>query len=166
MKSYDQSQNHITKLRDYWKRPEWSKLIFRSNLQRSEQEHKNWLPKYRCFTTGGLERTGENGVQTNKVWRKWFQIILRRTDAAHEEPYISLLRPRGKSLGRNWCWERLSAGEEGNDRGWDGWKASLTQRSWVWIKLWEIWMAGEPWVLAVHEVTRVWQVWVTEQHQK
>ena len=57
MKSYDQSQNHITKLRDYWKRPEWSKLIFRSNVWRSEQEHKNWLPKYRCFTTGGLEKT-------------------------------------------------------------------------------------------------------------
>ena len=28
---------------------------------------------------------------------------------------------------RLWCWERLGAGGEGDDRGWDGWMASLTQ---------------------------------------
>ena len=33
---------------------------------------------------------------------------------------------------RPWCWERLKAGEEGDDRGWDGWMASLTQWTWVW----------------------------------
>ena len=30
------------------------------------------------------------------------------------------------------CWERLKAGGEGDDRGWDGWMASLTQGMWVW----------------------------------
>ena len=34
---------------------------------------------------------------------------------------------------RSWCWERLTAGGEGDNRGWDGWMASLTQRTWVWI---------------------------------
>jgi len=33
---------------------------------------------------------------------------------------------------RPWCWERLRAGGEGDDRGWDGWIASLTQWTWVW----------------------------------
>ena len=33
---------------------------------------------------------------------------------------------------RSWCWERLRAGGEGRDRGWEGWMASLTQWSWVW----------------------------------
>ena len=33
---------------------------------------------------------------------------------------------------RPWCWERLRAGGEGDDRGWDGWMASLTQWTWVW----------------------------------
>ena len=28
---------------------------------------------------------------------------------------------------RPWCWERLKAGEEGDDRGWDGWMASPTR---------------------------------------
>ena len=30
-----------------------------------------------------------------------------------------------------WCWERLKAGDEGIDRGWDSWMASPTQ--WTWI---------------------------------
>ena len=29
-------------------------------------------------------------------------------------------------LKRPWCWERLKAGGEGADRGWNGWMASLT----------------------------------------
>ena len=33
---------------------------------------------------------------------------------------------------RLWLWERLKAGE-GNDRGWDGWMASPTQWTWVWV---------------------------------
>ena len=31
------------------------------------------------------------------------------------------------------CWERLKARGEGDDRGWDGWMASLTQWTWVWV---------------------------------
>ena len=34
---------------------------------------------------------------------------------------------------RPWCWERLQAEGEGDDRGWDGWMASLTQWAWVWV---------------------------------
>ena len=33
---------------------------------------------------------------------------------------------------RPWCWERLKAGGEGDDRGWDGWMASPTRWTWVW----------------------------------
>ena len=33
---------------------------------------------------------------------------------------------------RPWCWERLRAGGDGSDRGWDGWMASSTQWTWVW----------------------------------
>ena len=34
---------------------------------------------------------------------------------------------------RPWCWERLKAGGEGDDRGWDGWMTSPTQWTWVWV---------------------------------
>ena len=36
-------------------------------------------------------------------------------------------------LKRSWCWERLRAGGEGDDRGWDGWMTSLTRWTWVWV---------------------------------
>ena len=42
---------------------------------------------------------------------------------------------------RPWCWERLKAGE-GDDRGWDGWRASLTQWTWVWINSRSWWWTG------------------------
>ena len=34
---------------------------------------------------------------------------------------------------RPWCWEGLGAGGEGDNRGWDGWMASLTRWTWVWV---------------------------------
>ena len=45
---------------------------------------------------------------------------------------------------RPWCWERLRAGGEGNDRGWDGWMASLTQWTWVWANSGSWWWTGRP----------------------
>ena len=50
-------------------------------------------------------------------------------------------------LKRPWCWERLRAGGEGDDRGWDGWMASLTQWTWVWVISGSWWWSGRPGVL-------------------
>ena len=56
----------------------------------------------------------------------------------HEEP---------THLKRPWCWERLKARGEGNDRGWDGWMASLTQWTWVWTNSGSWWWTGKPGML-------------------
>ena len=48
---------------------------------------------------------------------------------------------------RPWCWEGLKAGEEGDDRGWDGWMASLTRWTWVWASSWSWWRTGKPGML-------------------
>ena len=53
---------------------------------------------------------------------------------------------------RPWCWERLRAGGEGDDRGWDGWMASLTRWTWVWVDSGSWWW--EAWCAAVHGVTK------------
>ena len=45
---------------------------------------------------------------------------------------------------RPWCWERLKVGGEGNDRGWDGWMASSTQWTWVWVNSGSWWWTGRP----------------------
>ena len=48
---------------------------------------------------------------------------------------------------RPWCWEGLGAGGEGDDRGWDGWMASLTWWTWVWVDTRSWWWTGRPGVL-------------------
>ena len=48
---------------------------------------------------------------------------------------------------RPWCWERLRAGGETGDRGWDGWMASPTQWTWVWVGSGSWWWTGRPGML-------------------
>ena len=64
---------------------------------------------------------------------------------------------------RPWCWERWRAGGEGDDRGWDGWMASLAQWTWVWANSGSWWRTGKPGVLQSTGLQRVRQDWVTEQ---
>ena len=42
-----------------------------------------------------------------------------------------------------WCWERLKVGGEGDDKGWDGWMASLTQWAGVWASCRSWWWTGK-----------------------
>ena len=65
-------------------------------------------------------------------------------------------------LKRPWCWERLKAGGEGENRGWDGWMASLTQWTWVWVNSGSWWWAGRPGVLQSMGSKRVGLNRVTE----
>ena len=63
---------------------------------------------------------------------------------------------------RLWCWEGLGAGGEGENRGWDGWMASLTQWTWVWVNSGSWWRTGRPGVLWFMGPQRVGHDWVTE----
>ena len=64
------------------------------------------------------------------------------------------------------CWERLKAGGEGDDRGWDGWMASPTRWPWVWANSWSWWWTGKPGVLQSMGSQRVGLNWVTELNWK
>ena len=63
---------------------------------------------------------------------------------------------------RPWCWEGLGAGGEGDDRGWDGWMASLTRWTWVWVNSRSWWWTGRPGVLQFTGSQRVGHEWATE----
>ena len=61
------------------------------------------------------------------------------------------------------CCERLKAGGEGEDRGWDGWMASQTQWTWVWASSKRWWRTGKPDELQSMGLQRVGHDWATEQ---
>ena len=63
---------------------------------------------------------------------------------------------------RLWCWEGLGAGGEENDRGWDGWIASPTGWTRVWMNSGSWWWTGRPGVLQFMGLQRVRHDWVTE----
>ena len=63
---------------------------------------------------------------------------------------------------RPWCWEGLRAGGEGDDRGWDGWMASPTRWTWVWVNPGSWWWTGRPGVLWFMGSQRVRHDWATE----
>ena len=64
---------------------------------------------------------------------------------------------------RPWCWERLKAGGEGDNRGWDGWMASLTRWTWVWESSRRWWRTGKPGVLQSMGLKIIRHDWTTEQ---
>ena len=63
---------------------------------------------------------------------------------------------------RPWCWERLRTGGEGEYREWDGWMASLTRWTWVWVSSRSWWWTWKPGVLQSTGSQRVGHNWVTE----
>ena len=76
--------------------------------------------------------------------------------------YFGHLMQRADSLEKTWCWERLKVGRQGDNREWDGWVASLTQRTWVWVNSESWWWTGRPGVLQSMGLQRVGHDWATE----
>ena len=67
-------------------------------------------------------------------------------------------------LKRPWCWERLKAGGEGDNRAY-GWMASSTPWTWVWVNSGSWWWTGRPGVLQSMGSQGVGHDWATEQQQ-
>ena len=100
-----------------------------------------------------LEKTLENPLDCkdikpvhhkgNQYW-----IFIGRTDAEPEAPIFwppdakNWLIGKGPDVGK-----RLTAGGEGDNRGWDGWMASPTQQTWVWVSSRSWWWTGRPGML-------------------
>ena len=108
-----------------------------------------------CFiiltTNKVLEKTLESLLDCKEIqpvhskgYQSW--LFFGRNDAEAETPV--LWPPNEKSwLKRLWCWEGLGAGGGGDDLGWDGWMASRTRWTWVWVNSGSWWWTGRPGVL-------------------
>ena len=113
-----------------------------SHVRMWELDHKEgWAPKNWCFRTVVLDKTLESPLDCKEIklvnskgnqswifiWEDWCWSWNSNNLASWCEELTHWKRP--------WCWERLRPGREGDDRGWDGWMASPTQRTWVWVTL-------------------------------
>ena len=98
---------------------------------------EGWAPKNWCFQTVVLEKTLESPLDCKEIKpvnpkgnQPW--IFSGKTYA--EAPLLWPPEAKSRLTGSLWCWKRLKAGE-GDNSGWDGWMASPTQWTWVWVNL-------------------------------
>ena len=133
-------------------------------------EHWRW-----CFWTVVLERTPASPWTA----RRYNQSILKETSPGCsleglmlrlELQYFGHLMRRVDLLEKLWCCEGLGARGQGDDRGWDGWMASLTQCTWVWVNSRSLWWTGRPGMLRfmglqsrTHWATELnWYIYIVE----
>ena len=116
-----------------------------------ELDHKEgWAPKNGCFWVLVLEKTLESPLDCKETqpvnskgnqswifnWKDWCWSSRSNTLATWCKEPPDFKWP--------WCWVRLKAGGEQDDRGWDALMASLTQWPWVWASSWRWWWTGKP----------------------
>ena len=141
--------------------------FFPSSKDFGELDYKeSWALKNWCFWTVVLEKTLESPLDCKEIQpvhpegnQSW--IFIGRTDAKAETPV--LWPPQELThWKRLWCWEGLGAGGKRDDRGWDGWMASPTQWTWIWVNSGSWWWTGRPGLLQFMGSQRVGHDWVTE----
>ena len=153
-KSYDRLRQHLKKQSHYNKGPSNQSYGFSSShVWMWELDCKeSWVLKNWRLWTVVLEKTLESPLdskESQSVHSKGNQswIFFERADAEVETPVLWPPDAKNWLTGKDpWCWEILKAGEEDNRR-WDGWMASPTQWTWVWVNPESWWWIGRPGVL-------------------
>ena len=124
---------------------------------------ESWALKNWCFWTVVLEKALESPLDCKEIqpvhpkgdhwkimgvhWKDWCWSQNSSTSATSRKELTHWKGP--------WCWKGLGAGGEGDDKGWDGWMASPTQWTWVWVNSRSLWWAGRPGVLWFMGLQRV-----------
>ena len=128
---------------------------------------ESWAPKNWCLSTVVLEKTLVSSLDYKEIQpvhpkedQSW--VFIGRTNVEAETPILWPPDLRADSIEKTWCWERLRAGGEGDNRGWDGWMASPTQWTWVWMDSGSWWWTGRPGELLSIGLQRVRHDWATE----
>ena len=169
-KSYDQHRQHIEKQRRYFvnKGPSSQGYGFSNgHVWMWELDYKAECRRIDAFELWCWRRL------LRVLWtaRRWNQSVLKKISPEYsleglmlklKRQYFDHLMQRTDWLEKALCWERLKVGGEGDDRGWDGWMASPTWWTWVWVSSGSWWWTGKPGILQSVGSHRVRLNWVTE----
>ena len=128
---------------------------------------EGWVPKNWCFWTVVLEKTLESPLDCKEIQpvhsegdQPWD--FFGGNDAKAELSTLATSCEELTHWKRLWCWEGLGAGGEGDNRGWDGWMASPTRWTWVWVNSGSWWWTGRSGVLRFMGSQRVGHNWTTD----
>ena len=165
-KSYDHPRQHIKKQRQYFANKSLSSQSYgfsSSHVWMWELDcEESWAPKNWCFWTVVLEKTLESPLDCKVIQpvhpkgnQSW--IVIEKADAEAETP---ILWPPDEKNGLNGKdsdagIERLKAGGERDDRGWDGWMALPLWWTWVWVSSTSWWWTEKTGVRQSMELQRV-----------
>ena len=143
-------------------------MVFPVIMYGCELDYKeSWALKNWCFWTVVWRRF----LRVPWTARRFNQSILKEISSERsleglmlklKLQYFGHLMWRTDSLKRPWCWERLRAGGEGDNREWDSWMTSPTRWTWVWASSGSWWWTEKPGVLQFMGSQRVGHDWVTE----
>ena len=128
-------------------------MIFPIVMYGCELDYKeSWVPKNWWFWTEVLEKTLESPLDSKEIQPvhpkgNQFWIFIGRTNTKAETPIPWPPAAKNWLWKIPWCWERFEGGRRGVNRGWDGWMASPTQWTWVWVNSGSWWWTGRPGVL-------------------
>ena len=183
-KSYDQPRQHIKKQRHYFvsNGPSSQGYGFSSGhvWMWKLGYKKSWALKNWCFWTVVLEKTLESPLDCKDIQPvhpkgDQSKVFIGRTDVEAETPILwppdakSWLIWKDPDAGKGWGQEEkgmiedeMVGGGEGDDRGWDGWMASLSRWTWVVVDSGSCWWIGRRGVLQFMGLQRVRHDWVTE----
>ena len=169
--NYDQPRQHIKKQRHYFankvhlvKAMVFPVVIYgcESWTIKKAEHQKNWH-----FLTVVLEKPLKSPLD----WKEIQSVILKQISPEYsfeglmlklKRQYFGHLMRRTDSFEKTLMWDRFKAGGERDDRRWDGWMASPTQRTCVWVSSRSWWWTGRPGILQSMRSQGVRHNWVTE----
>ena len=169
--SYEQPRQHTKKQRHYFanKGPSNQGYGFSSGHEWMWELdcEESWVPKNWCFWIMVLEKPLESPLDCKEIQAVHFKDIspgcsLEALTLKLKLQYFGHLMLRVDSLEKTLMLRGIGGGREGDDRGWDGWMASLTQWTWVWVSPGSLWWTGRPGVLRFMGSQRVGHNWATE----
>ena len=138
-----------------------------SNSFRHVCYQESWAPKNWCFWTVVLEKTLESPLDCkeiqpvhpkgNESWK-----ITGRTDAEAELQYFGHVMQRTDSFEKTLMLGKIEDVSRRGNRGWDGWMASPTWWTWVWVSSGSWWRTAKPGMLQSMGSQRDRQDWETE----